>query len=305
MKGLIIKSTGLWYEAKVEDQILIARLRGKFKLEDKKLTNPIAVGDWVEIEPNNQVEGEWVIVDIHPRKNYVIRQSPRKKGHDHMLASNIDQGVLIVTLKKPRTSVGFIDRFLITLEAFRIPGVIIFNKEDLYSQKEIELFDELKEVYEKIGYSVHLISLKEQTHLNNLPTLFHDKVTLISGHSGAGKSTLVNFLVPNAKQEINPVSDFANKGVHTTTFAELFEVDAMSSIIDTPGIKELGLSEIEEEELSHYFPEMRQYLGSCKFHNCIHENEPGCAIKNEVGSSISLRRYESYLSILRNEDNRK
>ncbi|MEM7298945.1 MAG: ribosome small subunit-dependent GTPase A [Bacteroidota bacterium] len=305
MKGLIIKSTGLWYEAKVEDKVLIARLRGKFKLEDKKLTNPIAVGDWVEVEPNNQVDGEWVIVDIYPRKNYVVRQSPRKKGHDHMLASNIDQGVLIVTLKKPRTSVGFIDRFLITLEAFRIPGIIIFNKEDLYTEKERKLYEELKAIYSTIGYSVHLISLKEENPLHKLPALFEGKVTLISGHSGAGKSTLVNLLSPDARQEINEVSDFANKGVHTTTFAELFEVDSKASIIDTPGIKELGLSEIDDDELSHYFPEMRQYLGACKFHNCIHENEPGCAIKAEVGNAISWRRYESYISILSNEDNRK
>lgn len=305
MKALVTKSTGLWYEVVHDKHRKVARLRGKFKLEEKKLTNPIAVGDWVEIEPNNQVEDEWVITEIHPRKNYVVRQSPRKKGHDHLIASNIDQGVLIVTLKMPRTSVGFIDRFLITLEAFRIPGLIIFNKSDLYGKKEQSLFEELSEMYHAIGYQVYLTSLEKDKDIGHLNSLFDKKISLLSGHSGSGKSTLINRLVPAATQEVNPISDFANKGVHTTTFAELFDLDEQSKIIDTPGIKELGLSEIEDEELSHYFPEMRQFLGECKFHNCVHDNEPGCAIKAQVGESIPLRRYESYLSILRNEDNRK
>lgn len=305
MKALVSKSTGLWYEVKVNEQRLIARMRGKFKLEDKKLTNPIAVGDWVEVEPNDQVDGEWVITTIHPRKNYVIRQSPRKKGHDHLLACNIDQGVVIVTLKMPRTSVGFIDRFLITLEAFRIPGAILFNKRDLMSEKDLNKYKELKSIYESLGYKVLLTSLDQDTDLADLKRLFDGKLSMLSGHSGAGKSTLINRLVPAANQEVNPVSDFANKGVHTTTFAELFEIDDKSMIIDTPGIKELGLSEIGEEELSHYFPEMRKFLGQCKYHNCLHDNEPGCAIKEEVGRSIAMQRYESYISILYNEDNRR
>ena len=304
MKGLVIKSTGLWYEVSLNGEIKLARLRGKFKLEGKKLTNPIAVGDWVEVVPNNQVENEWVIEKIYPRDNYVIRQSPRKKNHDHLIASNIDQGVLIATLRMPRTSSGFIDRFLISLEAFRIPGIIIFNKSDLYKEKDFKLFEELKEVYESAGYQVHLSSFTTKSN-EGLRELFLGKKSLISGHSGSGKSTLVNKLVPNVHQEVSEVSTFANKGVHTTTFVELFHLDADSMIIDTPGIKELALSEIKDEELSHYFPEMRAFLGQCKFHNCLHETEPGCAIKENVGKSISLRRYESYLSILRNEDNRK
>ncbi|GAB4247101.1 MAG: ribosome small subunit-dependent GTPase A [Ekhidna sp.] len=305
MKALIVKSTGLWYEAKASDKRLIARLRGKFKLADKKLTNPIAVGDWVEIEPNNQVKDEWVITDIHPKKNYVIRQSPRKKGHDHIIASNIDQGVLIVTLKKPRTSVGFIDRFLISLEAFRIPGVLIFNKKDLYGDKELTQFELLKQTYEKIGYPVELASFELDEHMDQMHSLLKGKTSLLSGHSGSGKSTLINRLIPGVKQEVNEISSFANKGVHTTTFAEMFEVDDKTKIIDTPGIKELGLSDIEDSELSHYFPEMRDLLGQCKFHNCLHENEPGCAVKAALGHEVSSLRYESYLSILRNEDNRK
>lgn len=283
---------------------LVARLRGKFKLEDKKLTNPIAVGDWVEVEPNDQVEGEWVITKIYDRENYVVRASPRKKGHDHLIGSNIDQGVLIVTLKRPRTSIGFIDRFLITLESFRIPGVILFNKEDLYSDKELKKYEELKEIYQRIGYRVELCQFEKEVS-EEVGNLFENKISLLSGHSGAGKSTLVNQLIPDATQEVNEISNFANKGVHTTTFAELFYLNSKSAIIDTPGIKELGLSDIEEEELSHYFPEMRQFLGECKFHNCLHEKEPGCVIKNAVGTDISELRYESYLSILRTEDDRK
>lgn len=302
MRGLVSKSTGLWYEVMAEGEKRIARLRGKFKLEDKKITNPIAVGDWVILEAND-IEDEWVITKIEDRRNYVIRQSPRKKGHDHMIASNVDQGVLIVTLKMPRTSVGFIDRFLITLEAFRIPGVIIFNKKDLYAEKEIKLYNELKSIYQSIGYRVYLSSFEQD--VSSVAEIFSERTSLISGHSGAGKSTLINQLVPQAKQEVKKVSDFANKGVHTTTFAELFYMDNKSALIDTPGIKELGLSEIEDEELSHYFPEMRQFLGKCKFHNCLHENEPKCAVREAIGSSVSMRRYESYLAILRTEDSRR
>lgn len=303
MKGLVFKSTGLWYEVEAEGK-KIARLRGKLKLDDKKLTNPIAVGDWVEIVPNNQVDGEWVIEKIYPRENYVIRQSPRKKSFEHLIASNIDQGVVIVTLRMPRTSVGFIDRFLVSLEAFRIPGIIIFNKSDLYKKKDNELFEELKEIYEAVGYTVMLTNFMKKPS-PSLISLFKGKRSLLSGHSGAGKSTLINHLIPHAAQAVKEVSSFANKGVHTTTFSQMFALDENATIIDTPGIKELGLSEIEDEELSHYFPEMRTLLGQCKFHNCLHDNEPGCMIKENVGKSISQRRYESYLSILKNTDNRK
>ncbi|MEQ8627405.1 ribosome small subunit-dependent GTPase A [Ekhidna sp.] len=304
MKALVVKSTGLWYEVLAENKRLVARLRGKFKLEDKKVTNPIAAGDWVEVEANQQVDGEWVITQIYERENYVIRESPRKKGHDHLIASNIDQGVLIVTLKKPRTSTGFIDRFLITLESFRIPGVILFNKRDLYNEREIERFEELKSIYQDVGYEVHLCQFEKEVE-PIVSELFRNNTSLLCGHSGAGKSTLINRLIPHASQEVKEISDFANKGVHTTTFAEMFFLDDKSAIIDTPGIKELGLSEIEPEELSHYFPEMRSYLGQCKFHNCLHENEPGCRVKEAIGDTISQLRYDGYLSILREEDNRK
>lgn len=304
MEALVTKSTGLWYEVRYNDVTYIARLRGKFKLQNLKLTNPIAVGDWVSIEPNQQVENEWVITAIHDRKNYVIRASPRKKRHDHLIASNIDQGVLIATLRSPRTSVGFIDRFSIALESFRIPMILIFNKSDLYKPKDMDYYEMLKTIYESIGYRVFLTSFKEDIS-DEVGEIFHNKVSLLAGHSGSGKSTLVNALIPEANQETNEISDFADKGVHTTTFAEMFWMDSGTQIIDTPGIKELGLSAIEEEELSHYFPELRKFLGACKFHNCLHVNEPGCAVKQAIGSEISPLRYESYLSMLSGSDNRK
>ncbi|MBC6427583.1 MAG: ribosome small subunit-dependent GTPase A [Ekhidna sp.] len=304
MKGLITKSTGLWYQVSSEDKKYNARLKGKFKLENKKLTNPIAVGDRVEFELNEQVEDEWVITNIYPRENYVLRESPRKKGYHHIIASNIDQGILIVTLKMPRTSIGFVDRFLISLEAFRIPGIIIFNKSDIYSSKDLSRVDFLKGIYEKVGYRVLITSFNNDP-LDNVKSLLLNKISLLSGHSGAGKSTLINRFIPQANQEVQKVSSFAGKGVHTTTFAELFELNKNTKVIDTPGIKELGLAEIENEELSHYFPEMRKYLGKCKFNNCLHDNEPDCAIKERLGKDISAIRYDSYLSTLKNEDNRK
>ncbi len=304
MKALVTKSTGLWYEVLAGEEKLIARLRGKFKLENKKLTNPIAVGDEVCVEPNKQIEGEWIITKISNRKNYVVRTSPRKKNHDHLIASNIDLGVLIVTLRSPRTSIGFIDRFLITLESYRIPALILVNKKDLYKEKDLQRFESIKMVYENIGYKVQLCQLNEVVE-SDIMSLLANKTSLICGHSGAGKSTFINKLVPDADQEVSEVSTFADKGVHTTTFAELFFLDQRTAVIDTPGIKELGLSEIEREELPHYFPEMREFLSECKFHNCLHENEPGCKVKEAVGNEISEIRYESYLSILREDDNRR
>ncbi len=304
MKALVTKSTGLWYELFAGKKKLTARLRGKFKLEDKKLTNPIAVGDWVEAQPNEQAKDEWLITYIYERENYVVRTSPRKKNHGHLIASNIDAGVLIATLKSPRTSTGFIDRFLITLESFRIPGIILFNKKDLYSKKNLQKYKTLEEIYNKIGYDVHLSQFEKGVD-SDLKLLFENKTSLLCSHSGAGKSTLINKLISNACQEVSEISNLADKGVHTTTFSELFFLNEKSAIIDTPGIKELGLSEIGNEELSHYFPEMRKFLGKCKFHNCLHENDPGCVLKEGIGKEISALRYASYLSILRNEDNRK
>jgi len=304
MLGLVIKSTGSWYTVKTKESVVEARLRGKFKLENKKITNPIAVGDIVVLAKHDHKE--YIIVEIKPRKNYVIRQSPRKKYFDHIIASNLDQGLLIATIKAPRTSLGFIDRFLVTLEAFRIPGIILFNKMDLLTEEEMEELDFLKYRYEKLGYQCFFSSLKEGQFTKELSELFKNKTTLVSGHSGAGKSTMINYLLPEVDQKVSEISKFANKGVHTTTFAEMFFIDPESALIDTPGIKELGLSEIKSDELAHYFPEMRILLGYCKYHNCTHVNEPKCAIKKAVKEGeISEDRYASYLSMLSGDDNRR
>lgn len=301
-----MKSTGSWYQVKTEEGIIDARLRGRFKLDDKKITNPIAVGDHVTLVKNEGTENEWIIDEIKPRENYIIRKSPRKKHHDHIIATNVDQAILIATMKRPKTSFGFVDRFLVTLEAFRIPGVIVFNKLDLLDNDEKEELGYTMWRYEKLGYRCFKTSFTEQGSTPEIDELLKDKISLLSGHSGAGKSTLINLLLPSVTQKISEISDFANKGVHTTTFAEMFFLDEKSAIIDTPGIKELGLSEIEADELAHYFPEMREHLGNCKFNNCTHQNEPGCKILAELElGNIAIERYMSYLSMLEGDDNRR
>ena len=307
MQGIVTKSMGLWYE--VENQqgkSFTSRLKGKFKLENKKITNPVAVGDQVIISEDPGDKNSWIISEILPRRNYMLRTSPKKKGHSHMIASNIDQAILMATVARPRTSLGFIDRFLVTAEAFRIPGVIICNKMDLLSKEEqIGLREKMTE-YSELGYLVEYISAIDQSDIPKINALLEKKTSLLSGHSGVGKSTLVNKLAPQAQQKTAEISDFVNKGVHSTTFAQRFRVFDDTYIIDTPGIKELGISEIESHELSHYFPELRKYLVQCKFNNCTHTHEPGCAIAGafEAGE-ISGTRYDSYLSMLIGEDNRR
>ncbi|MFY0606031.1 MAG: ribosome small subunit-dependent GTPase A [Cyclobacteriaceae bacterium] len=304
MRGLVTKSTGSWYRVKTDTEEVEARLRGKFKLDNKKITNPIAVGDWVTLEEQGD---EWMISEIEDRRNYIIRKSPRKKHHDHLIASNLDQAIMIATLKEPRTSLGFIDRFLVTLEAYRIPGIIIFNKIDLLDDDGKDEAKYLQFIYEKkVGYQCLFSSFIENEIPKELSELLEGKTTLLSGHSGSGKSTLINHLLPEISQKTSEISAFANKGVHTTTFAEMFFLNEQSAIIDTPGIKELGLSEIDPEELGHYFPEMRSILGDCRFNNCLHVNEPGCAVKASIEEGqITQERYYSYCSMLESDDNRR
>jgi len=301
--GVIIKSTGSWYSVRLQDgKEVKARLPGRFKLENKKISNPIAVGDKVELLPEAE---NFIIEVIKPRKNYIVRKSPKKKHFSHMIAANIDQAVLIASHKRPRTSLGFIDRFLVTLEAFRIPGYLLINKSDLYLKEEQAALLGIMELYESIGYQTMMTSFIEGVP-NQVVDWLQAKTTLLSGHSGSGKSTLINLLQPNAHQQIGDISDFANKGVHTTTFAEMFSLDADTHVIDTPGIKELGLAEIMAEELSHYFPEMRNLMGQCKFNNCQHVDEPSCAVQEAVQSGhIALSRFESYLSMMQEDDNRR
>jgi ribosome biogenesis GTPase / thiamine phosphate phosphatase len=303
MKGLVIKSTGSWYDLLGEDHKKYkGRLLGKFKIQRLKVTNPIAVGDEVEFE---QGKDESVIINtILPRKNYLIRKSVHKASDGHLIASNLDQTLLVITLAFPRTSLGFIDRFLVSAEAFRIPALLIFNKTDLYNDALKKLQSELEETYLKLNYKSIKTSTVTREGIEELKNIIAGKKNLFSGHSGVGKSSLLNSIAPQYNIKTSEVSDFANKGVHTTTFAEMYELGNNTFIIDTPGIKELGIFEIGEDELSHYFPEMRELLGQCKFHNCKHINEPKCAVIEKVKSGeIALSRYESYLSMMINEDN--
>ncbi|WP_234735018.1 ribosome small subunit-dependent GTPase A [Tellurirhabdus bombi] len=305
--GLVIRSTGSWYDVRSENgHTYRARLKGKFKIKGLKVTNPIAVGDRVRYELEDEAENTAIITDIEPRDNYIIRQSVHKTAHGHILAANLDQAVLIVTLTFPRTSLGFIDRFLVTAESFRIPTTLVFNKTDILSEEGVEYQQEIQQLYEQIGYPTLATSATEKRGVDEFRALLDQKITLLSGHSGVGKSSLVNAVSPDLHLKTNEVSTFANKGVHTTTFAEMFELAPNTFIIDTPGIKELGLADIEKEEISHYFPEMRERLNQCRYHNCLHINEPGCAIKDAVGEGeIAESRYWSYLSMVEGEDNRR
>ena len=307
-QGIIIRSTGSWYEVLTpERQVYACRLRGKFKLKELKVTNPIAVGDEVvfELEDFNEEE-RGVISEILPRRNYLIRKSVHKTAHGHLIATNLDQAVVIATLTFPRTSLGFIDRFLVSAEAFRIPAVVVFNKLDLLDAEARAYQEEIVAMYKSIGYRCLLSSTVSGEGIEEFKSLLSNKKTLLSGHSGVGKSSLVNIIAPDLLLRTGEVSTFANKGTHTTTFAEMFEWQENSFLIDTPGIKELGLIDIEKEELAHFFPEMRTLLGQCKFHNCLHVHEPKCAViaAVEVGT-ISLSRYENYLSMLQDYDNRR
>lgn len=301
--GRVIKSTGSWYLVRVGEEDIQARLRGKFKQDNLKLTNPIAVGDYVELAlEENQATA--VISQILPRENYIIRKSTRKTNFSHILASNIDQAFLIVTLRNPRTSLGFIDRFLVSTESFRIPTTLVVNKMDIIKKElDLEFLHDIKEIYEPLGYPVLTISATEEEALEeDFKQLLQGKTTLLSGHSGVGKSTLLNRLVPEANQATKEVSGFTTKGVHTTTFAEMFDYEG-GFIIDTPGIKEFGILDIEDQELSHYFVELRQYLGQCRYNDCRHVNEPGCVVLEKLEEGyIHPYRYDSYVRILNEED---
>ncbi|MEP6676061.1 MAG: ribosome small subunit-dependent GTPase A [Ferruginibacter sp.] len=308
MKAIVYKSTGSWYVVKPSDPMKVpdgqgfynARLKGVFKIDGSMSTNPIAVGDEVEIEMENELEGSVTISGISKRRNYVNRQSPRSEHHHHIIASNLDQSLLIATLKEPKTSQGFIDRFLVGCEAYHIPAIIVFNKADLYHEKELDKFEALQEMYERIGYKVLQMSIEKNEGVDKVIALLKDKLTLVSGHSGVGKSTFINTVLPEKKLlRTSEVSNWSGKGMHTTTFAEMFDLPSGGKIIDTPGIREFGIVDISKEELSHYFPEMRRILNDCQFNNCMHINEPGCAVKEAVNNgTIAVDRYASYLTIL-------
>lgn len=306
MKGIVIKSTGSWYSVLLEnEEVWECRILGKFRMQDIKSTNPVAVGDRVEVEVEEEERKHGVIVKLFDRDNYIIRRSINLSKQTQIIAANIDQAFLVVTFAKPRTSFGFIDRFLVTSEAYHIPTILVFNKIDLYEPDDLQYIEEVKDMYESIGYPVLFLSALKGEGVEELKNQCKNKTSLFSGHSGVGKSTLVNQIIPGIQLRTSAVSDASSKGVHTTTFAEMHRIPSGGFIIDSPGIRELGIVELEKEEISHYFPEMRDLLNECRFNNCSHTNEPGCAIKKAVDENkISLIRYESYLSILANEDNR-
>lgn len=307
MKGLVYKSTGSWYVVKDESgRLYNARVKGKFKIDDDiTSTNPVTVGDEIEIEMEDSGDGSVIITQIHNRKNYINRQSPANKYQHHIIAANIDQALLICTLKEPRTSQGFIDRFLVAAEAYHIPAILLFNKSDIYRKKETEKFEDWKEMYEAIGYKVLLASIEKKEGLEDIQEIIQHKTTLISGHSGVGKSSFINFLIPSFALKTQEVSGWSGKGMHTTTFAEMFDIPGGGRIIDTPGIREFGIVDISRQELSHYFPEMREMINDCQFNNCLHMNEPGCAVKAAVEEGrIHVDRYVSYCTILESINDR-
>jgi ribosome biogenesis GTPase len=300
MQARIYKSTGSWYIVKTSSgEIFNARIKGIFKIDGITSTNPVAVGDVVNIEIEDAAEHSAVITEIKDRNNYIARISPRNKNQHHIIASNIDQCLLLATLKEPKTSQGFIDRCLVAAESFHIPSIIIFNKADIYRQKEWSVFENLKSIYESIGYPVYSMSIKNNDGIETIKQLLTDKTTLFFGHSGVGKSTLINYIIPQLALQTQEVSTWSGKGMHTTTFAEMFDLPFGGQIIDTPGLREFAITGIERPELSHYFVEMKKFLPYCRFNNCLHVEEPGCAVKKAVEEKkISVERYISYCNIL-------
>jgi ribosome biogenesis GTPase len=300
MKGIVYKSTGSWYTVKDEmGNFHNARMKGVLKIDDITSTNPVAVGDLVEMDMESENEGTATISKITERNNYINRQSPRHKHQHHIVAANLDQSMLVATLKEPRTSQGFIDRFLVASEMYHVTPFIVFNKSDLYKTKELAKFEQWKEMYQAVGYKVVLVSATKADNIDAIKELLGNKTTLISGHSGVGKSSLLNVILPEMNLKTGEISGWSGKGQHTTTFAEMFDLPYGGKIIDTPGMREFGLVDIEKQELSHYFPEMRDRLNNCQFNNCLHVDEPNCAIKEAVvNGEIHEDRYVSYVGIL-------
>lgn len=297
----VLKSTGNWYTISFDDvKREKARLKGKIRLSDIKNTNPIAVGDKVIVEKTE--EGEYLIKEILPRNNYIIRKSINLSKQNHIIAANIDQAIIVVAITKPRTAFGFIDRFLLTTSAYQIPTIIVINKKDIYSYDELNTANYYKEIYESLGYKVSIISALNKESVEELKIDLMNKLTVICGHSGSGKSTLLNALDNNLQLRTSSISSYNEKGKHTTTFAEMLSLSFNAKIIDTPGIKELGITDMKKEEVKMYFKEIFNISSYCKFNNCNHINEPGCAvIKGVEDGKIYPSRYNSYLTIFTDE----
>ena len=302
-----MRSTGSWYEVRAESgKVYRARLKGKFKLNGPKTSNPITVGDKVLFSMEDEANQTVLIEEISPRQNYIIRKSVHKTSHGQLLAANVDQAIFIFTYKFPKTSLGFLDRFLVTAEAFRIPVTIVFNKMDLLNEEEKDQVFEWAGLYQELGYGVLFTSIPLNQGISEFKEMFQGKVSLMAGHSGVGKSSLLNIVAPTLHIKTKEISDFAQKGVHTTTYSTMWELGPNTYLIDSPGINELGVMEIEKEELAHYFPEMRALLGQCKFNNCLHLHEPHCVVQQAVkDGEIASSRYLSYFSIFENDDNRR
>jgi ribosome biogenesis GTPase len=300
-----MKSTGSWYSVlTAAGQVLPCRIRGKIRLEGIPETNPVAVGDNVDLDM--EASGG-VITAIRPRRNHMLRQAVKKAGHSHVLAANVDLAAVVASLVLPRTSLGFIDRFLVSAESFRIPQAIIFNKTDLLTYEQLNELESIKSLYSGLGITVLAVSATASPDLGDVSAVFRNKTTLLAGHSGVGKSTLLNRLAPHLSQAVREVSAYSEKGVHTTTFAEMLELEPGTFVIDTPGVKEWGLVDMSQQEISDYFPEMRELRLSCKFGSrCLHLQEPQCAILAAAESgAVASSRYESYFNMVTGKDNRK
>lgn len=305
MRGLVTKNTGSWYTVRTEDGREIgSKIKGNFRLRDIRTTNPVAVGDRVRIDINK--EGTAFITEIEDRKNYIIRRASNLSKQSHILAANLDQAMLIVTVNYPITTTIFIDRFLATAEAYRIPVKLVFNKTDRYNREDREYMEALITLYSEIGYPCLKLCARTEEGLDALKADLKDKITLLSGHSGVGKSTIINKLVPGVNLRTGDISEYHNKGMHTTTFSEMISLPEGGYLIDTPGIKGFGTIEMEGVEISHYFPEIFKFSAGCKFNNCSHRHEPGCAVLQAVEEHyVSGSRYKSYLSILEDKQENK
>ena len=304
MHGLVIKNTGSWYTVLTDDgQLIDCKIKGNFRLKGIRSTNPVAVGDRVQIVPNN--EGTAFITEIEDRRNYIIRKSINLSKQSHIIAANVDQAILVVTVANPQTSTTFIDRFLASAEAYRVPVILVFNKTDLLDDDMRRYQEAMVNLYQTIGYECHQISAENGDGVDNLRSLLKDKITLLSGNSGVGKSTLINRLVPDANLRTSEISDAHNTGQHTTTFSEMIRLDE-GWLIDTPGIKGFGTFDMEPEELTSYFKEIFHFSQDCRFSNCTHTHEPGCAVLKALeGHYIAESRYQSYLSMLEDKDEGK
>ncbi len=304
-KGLVIKSTGSWYivRNKDYDDDFHCKIKGNFRIKNIKTTNPVTVGDWVDFRIDGYTNG--LITKIYPRKNYIIRKSINLSKQAHIIASNIDQAILVATLASPYTTTVFIDRFLVAAETYKIPAKIIINKIDLYNEETMNKLERLSKLYSGLGYPVYAISAENGENIESVKMLMKDKINVVAGHSGVGKSTLINTISPGLHLPTAEISESHDMGKHTTTFSEMFDLEFGGMIIDTPGIKGFGMYDMKTEDVAHNFPEMFAKLGKCKYYNCTHSHEPECAVKEAIeAGSIARSRYQSYLSILEGEDDK-